>query len=42
MKKKTEYRKGGFEPILATAQKKVKEPKAAKKTAKRDLRVTGG
>ena len=42
MKKKTEYKKGGFEPISATAPKKAGEPKATKKTAKRDLRVKGG
>ena len=41
MNKRSDYRKGGYEIITATAPKKEKEPKAVKKTAKRDLRVKG-
>ena len=40
--KKIDYRHSGFEKIAATAPKKEKEPKAARKAAKRDLRVKGG
>ncbi len=42
MKKKTDYRRGGFEPISAPLPKKEKDPRAVKTTAKRDLRVKGG
>ena len=41
-KKKPDYRHTGLEKIAATNQKKAGEPKAAKKAAKRDLRVKGG
>ena len=41
-KKKPDYRHTGLEKIVATNQKKADEPKAAKTTAKRDLRVKGG
>ncbi len=41
-KKKPDYRHSGLEKIAAVNQKKVSEPKAAKTTTKRDLRVKGG
>ena len=41
-KKKPDYRHTGLEKISATNQKKAGDPKADKKTAKRDLRVKGG
>ena len=40
--KKPDYRHTGLEKISATNPKKVNDPKAGKKTAKRDLRVKGG
>ena len=42
MKKKTDYRSRSLDKIIATAEKKQKDPTAAKKAAKRDLRVKGG
>lgn len=40
--KKIDYRHSGFQKIAATAPKKTKDPSAAKKEAKQDLRVKGG
>ena len=40
--KKPDYRHTGLDKIDAKNQKKIGEPKATKKTAKRDLRVKGG
>ena len=40
-KKKPDYRHAGLERIPAANKKKVKDPTATKKEAKRDLRVKG-
>ena len=41
-KKKPDYRHAGLEKIPAVKPKAANDPKAEKKTAKRDLRVKGG